>query len=443
MPYNNRQPGNPGQRPRKRAKTVIPIVVKDTWTHDFCVLSKSSTRKTPSMLESSTLTSAGLGKKRIVFDKNGSFDHVKETLEKNFPKLASQRGAFELLRADRGGANRPLVAIPVRQSGYSVPYLRDIVSTTATIYVIPIQSDLSTEMVTSSTTEMQVTTECVNCYEKVPIQDMRKHIDVCGGGCSSRNAAISEIQDDDDSDWPTVNFDEDSGCIDLTLKDDWAQELQKLFPDATSAKINTAITTSTTLQEAAGTLCDETDAGSSQRKCDEDLKCDDDIQGNNIKSLLDKFAHNLKKHDEISLTVEREEVWSGALSFYKKSLSDPERLLKSLCVTFQGEPGLDAGAIKAEFFEIVFGQIQSRLFEGNEYALVPVRDSSKGLLFKLAGLAIAHSLLQSGPSFHALSPAVYYYLTSADQDLIATHLEKKDIPENAGNIYTCTPNCLI
>lgn len=275
---------------------------------------------------------------------------------------------------------------------------------------------------------MQVTTQCVNCLERIPIQDMRKHTDVCGGGCSSKNAAITDTHNDDDFDWPAVNFDDDFGRIDLTQKDDWVQELQKLFPDATNAKINAAVTTSDTLQEAAGSLCDATDAGSSQ------IECDKEIQPSNIESLLDKFACNLKKHDEISLTVEREEVWSGALSFYKKSLSDPERLLKSVCVTFQDEPGLDAGAIKAEFFELVFGQIQSRLFEGNEYALLPVRDSSKGLLFKLAGLAIAHSLLQSGPSFHALSPAVYYYLTSADQDLIAIHLEKSQIPENAGKI---------
>ncbi len=214
-------------------------------------------------------------------------------MEKNFPKLASQRGAFELHRADRGGANHPLVEIPVRQSGYSVPYLRDIVSTTATIYVIPIQRDLSTDVVTSSTTEMQVITECVNCYEKVPIQDMRKHIDVCGGGSSSRNATISGIQEDNDSDWPAINFDEDCSPIDLTLKDDWTQELQKLFPNATIAKINTAIATSATLQEAEGRLCDETDSGSTQ------IKCDEEIQPNNIESLLDKFAHDPKKHDFI------------------------------------------------------------------------------------------------------------------------------------------------
>ena len=38
--------------------------------------------------------------------------------------------------------------------------------------------------------------------------------------------------------------------------------LKKLSPGATIAKINTVITTSTTLQEAAGSLCDETGAGS-------------------------------------------------------------------------------------------------------------------------------------------------------------------------------------
>ena len=56
------------------------------------------------------LKDAGLGRQRVVFDdKNGNFLHLKQTLEQHYPLLKSVNGAFELLRADRGGQNRPLV----------------------------------------------------------------------------------------------------------------------------------------------------------------------------------------------------------------------------------------------------------------------------------------------------------------------------------------------
>jgi len=57
-------------------------------------------------------------------------------LEKEYPKLTSHQGAFELLRADRGGPSRPLV--PMKQNGgYSIPYVKDVSSSTAAIYIRP------------------------------------------------------------------------------------------------------------------------------------------------------------------------------------------------------------------------------------------------------------------------------------------------------------------
>ena len=58
-----------------------------------------------------------LEKRRITFsNKQGDFNHLKTTLEKEYPKLSSQKGAFELLQANRGGATRPLIPIQSPQT---------------------------------------------------------------------------------------------------------------------------------------------------------------------------------------------------------------------------------------------------------------------------------------------------------------------------------------
>lgn len=102
--------------------------MKDTWTKEFLVLSSPRDDKTPRAEFLLTLQAAGLGKKKVVFkDKNGNFDHLKSTLEEHFPKLKSQNGAFELLRADRGGNSRPLIAIHMSSTGYTIKQLKEVV----------------------------------------------------------------------------------------------------------------------------------------------------------------------------------------------------------------------------------------------------------------------------------------------------------------------------
>lgn len=79
-------------------------------------------------------------------------------------------------------------------------------------------------------------------------------------------------------------------------------------------------------------------------------------------------------------------------------------------------------------------EIQLRLFEGPDESKVPLRDSSKAFLFKLAGVAISHSIIQKGPVFGALSPAVYYHLAGCDPDLVTSQMGKNDVPKTAGNL---------
>ncbi len=126
------------------------------------------------------------------------------------------------------------------------------------------------------------------------------------------------------------------------------------------------------------------------------------------------------------------EIWRGALVFYKKAFTNSDKLRKNLNISFNGEDGLDAGAIKAEFFEILLKEIQQRLFEGSWLSLLLVRYSTKGLLFQLAGIIVRHSISQGGSSFSAISPAIYFYLAYANPLYVLSQLRRQDIPLNAG-----------
>lgn len=85
----------------------------------------------------------------------------------------------------------------------------------------------------------------------------------------------------------------------------------------------------------------------------------------------------------------------GALRFYKIGIKVAEKLWQPLAIIFQEEEGFDAGALKIEFFELLLKEIQLRLFEGPDESKVPLRDRSKAFLFKLVGVAISHSIIQS------------------------------------------------
>lgn len=111
-----------------KGKAIIMIQPKESWTHDFCLLSNTEQDKTPSQESLLALKEAGLGRKKLVFpNKNGNFEDLKGVLESEYEKIKSQDGAFELMRAESGGTSRPLKLILMPSDGYTIPYLRDLV----------------------------------------------------------------------------------------------------------------------------------------------------------------------------------------------------------------------------------------------------------------------------------------------------------------------------
>ena len=95
---------------------------QDTWTHDFFCLANPEQQCVPTRTEKLTLQSAGLGRKRISFNKNDDASHFKIKIEEVYPKLASG-GGFELLRSSTSPRDLDLIHPPKR--GYSVPFLHD------------------------------------------------------------------------------------------------------------------------------------------------------------------------------------------------------------------------------------------------------------------------------------------------------------------------------
>ena len=59
---------------------------------------------------------------------------------------------------------------------------------------------------------------------------------------------------------------------------------------------------------------------------------------------------------------------------------------------------------------------------------MPKKDVSLELLFEVAGMVVAHSILQEGPGIPCLSPAVFDYLTHGD--VKHCYPTKDDIPLN-------------
>eukprot|EP00112_Aurelia_sp_Birch-Aquarium-sp1_P016877 Seg3860.1 transcript_id=Seg3860.1/GoldUCD/mRNA.D3Y31 product="hypothetical protein" protein_id=Seg3860.1/GoldUCD/D3Y31 len=123
-------PNPTGKRKRTTsARLVAPYFVPPTtWTHEFFLLSRTTAHCTPERSQIHAMQKAGLGRSKVVFeDKRGDHAHVRATLEKYYPKLASQNGAFQLLRCLSGGSGvRELAVIQMGVDGYPVSLLKEV-----------------------------------------------------------------------------------------------------------------------------------------------------------------------------------------------------------------------------------------------------------------------------------------------------------------------------
>ncbi len=110
------------------------------------------------------------------------------------------------------------------------------------------------------------------------------------------------------------------------------------------------------------------------------------------------------------------EDWVSAAVTYYKSLQFEKH--SEVRISLRGQPAVDTGGVRRQFFALVLGRVASekyRLFEGPSDHLRPVfrmSNVSSGLL-RVVGVMVAHSLLLDGQSFPYLSECCYYYLAGS------------------------------
>ena len=411
----------PKKRPKKNANYIM-ITPKETWTHDFCVLNEPIMSLSPTLTQLCSLREAGLGRRKVVFkDKNANHKKLCEVLEEHFPKLKTQHGAFELLRAEKGGTSQKLFVVPLSTKGYTVQRLKEVVSTNTVIYVRPMQSQLSMEKVAVHTDD-GITTQCQRCCATVPLPTLREHMKGC---TDSRSAAgnttaidnentVSEIQVDDffaeGAYLPLLPEVVASSSTSSPPK--WGDKLPVAFPHAAADSISTAVNESTSIQEAANQIIDLTSQSDVVKR-----EPTDEIP-NDLNGMLTKFAadNSMKQIDE--LAVDRGALWVEMLKFYKRKISASSDLGKSLEVSFKGEDGLDGGAVKVELFGLALEEATKRLFEGDTINLVPIKDSTKLFLFRMFGMMLVHVIIQGGPldMFLTLAPSIITVLLDEDKE---------------------------
>lgn len=68
----------------------------------------------------------------------------------------------------------------------------------------------------------------------------------------------------------------------------------------------------------------------------------------------------------------------NVLAFYK---FDKERLITKVVIAFEGEDGVDAGSLSADFYQLTLDQVKTRLFLGKPERVLPITDLTKAHLF--------------------------------------------------------------
>ena len=122
---------------------------------------------------------------------------------------------------------------------------------------------------------------------------------------------------------------------------------------------------------------------------------------------------------------------TASIAFFKKRDYD---INKPVVVSFEGEAAVVGGEPGREYFPLLLKSIlspctQINLFEGTSFIVQPLHntDALRASMFKVAGRMIAASIVNGGPSFPYLSPAVYKYLTTKSTENVVPDITRSDV----------------
>ena len=198
---------------RKRSKVTEKKTKKSRgWTVKFVCLASKYSQKVPTAAEKEVLSSAGLGTKKIKLDIEDTevdvmqkimSDEIMEDSETvGFPQL-KECGGFELLRSAQN--YRQLDVINCRN--WSVKELKANIGRQATVYIRPIQKNLSTKPIENKSEPVLMKVNCTGCGNQFTLRDLRKHTALCEG------AFLMESDSDSDVSLPPVSDTQDENVL--------------------------------------------------------------------------------------------------------------------------------------------------------------------------------------------------------------------------------------
>ena len=121
--------------------------------------------------------------------------------------------------------------------------------------------------------------------------------------------------------------------------------------------------------------------------------------------------------DDRRVTVRRKHLLEDTLKTLKRVPWDPSKHLK---VVFIGEPGIDDGGPRREYFRLLLDEIaqNNSYFHGLAHRRVPLHNviSLQNNIFFYFGQIIALSVIHDGPFLQCLAPTVVYYILQCDAE---------------------------
>ncbi len=142
-----------------------------------------------------------------------------------------------------------------------------------------------------------------------------------------------------------------------------------------------------------------------------------------------RISKEMLSDEDLTWSVKRDEIWRCALTFYKNAQVNPQRLKKNLIIEFDGEQGVDGGALKREFFSLLFKEIDWRMFEGSKDHKIPRKGCDNIGLFKLAGAMLCHAVMQNCPNLLQFPAWLFDLLVSGDPGIVSETISIQDIPK--------------
>ena len=335
------------------------------------------------------------------------------------------------MRAESGGNSRPLKLILMPSDGYTIPYIRDLLGSNTLLYICPMKSCLSLDKPPHPVNNQSPQTNCPKCSLSIPIIQLRKHSFTCSGievhdsDCNGEKELersvfdrVLPVQKAKDESKPSV-----SGSVVEPLAscstgssffDAGIASLTTLFPDDSKEDVREALLTYEDVDLAACVLM--------SRATDGDQTQEEGQAGNDVWEILEKLRAKMKSSVSAErLKVDKEDVAIDLLQYFKSKEFDPKI---PISVRFRGQPGLDSGGLLRQAFTSAFDTISQnkvpglKLFTGQPCRLTPVCSSENLLteIFKILRKMIGHSLIQDGPGFPYLAPAIYWYIATGDLD---------------------------